>query len=346
MDIRQVKPEMDPLASALDRVGFTPLGFAALILLFLVPIFPGLGSEYMVRWLTVAAFVGAGSIAFDFASGYINIVNFGFMAFAGVGGYTSAILAVNHGVSPWLCMGCGMVSAGIFGLFTGIITLRLRGIFATCLTWFVGLALMGLTTKMVWLTRGPLGLRAPKLFETTSNAPYFYTILVILTLFYICCRLLVRGKMGLAFKAIGQNMEAARTSGINPVLYRLLNFVISCAMAGLLGGFYAHYFGILTPDVMHTSKTVEILAISYIGGRGCLWGGAAAAFPFLVLMESLRSTLSNYPGINLIIYGVMLVLVMIYFPNGLAGIFELWKARFKDNSLVQYLTSTRPPAGK
>ena len=95
--------------------------------------------------------------------------------------------------------------------------------------------------------------------------------------------------MGLAFKAIGQNMEAARTSGINPVFYRIVNFTLSCTIAGLLGGFYAHYYGVLTPELLHTSKTVEVLAVAYIGGRGSLWGGAFIAFPFMIAMELIRS---------------------------------------------------------
>ena len=146
---------------------------------------------------------------------------------------------------------------------------------------------------------------------------------------YLITRLLVGTKMGLAFKAIGQNMEAARTSGINPMFYRIINFTISCALAGWLGGFYAHYYGILTPDMMHTAKTVEVLAIAYIGGRGSLWGGAAVAFPFMLAMELVRSGLSNLPGLNLVIYGLMLMLIMIYYPGGFAQFYNTYIGRPK-----------------
>ena len=97
---------------------------------------------------------------------------------------------------------------------------------------------------------------------------------------------------------------------------------MSCAFAGLLGGFYAHYYGSLTPQtLMHTSKTVEVLAIAYIGGRGTLWGGIAFAFPSVILMEYLRSGLSSLPGLHLVIYGILMILVMIYYPSGLAGMY-------------------------
>src|SRR5690606_38673981 len=124
-----------------------------------------------------------------------------------------------------------------------------------------------------------------------------------------------------AFRAIGQNFEAAEASGINPTFYRVFNFTVQCMFAGWLGGFYAHYFGILTPQIMLTSHTVEVLAIAYIGGRGSLWGGAVVAFPFIFIIESLRSNLSQLPGLHLVIYGLLLIVVMIFYPGGFA---QLW----------------------
>lgn len=326
-----------PSTSWLRRLGLTPLAAIALVFMFLLPLIPAFQAEYILRWLILAAYVGTAAIAFDLTSGYINIVNFGLMAFSGAGGYASAIIGDRLGLPPGLTMVFGGLVTGVMGFFTGIITLRLRGIFAACLAWFVGLALMGLAIKLVDLTRGPAGLMTGKLFETSSNVPYYYTIMSILVLFYVICAVMVRSHIGLAFKAIGQNMDAARTSGINPVFYRILNFTTSCAMVGVLGGFYAHYYGILTPDIMHTSKTVEILAISYIGGRASLWGGAVSAFPFLILMEYVRTSLSNWPGINLIIYGVILIVIMINYPGGVAALYKATVARFKKHHLVAWL---------
>jgi branched-chain amino acid transport system permease protein len=296
-------PQMDPLNQILDKVCLSPLAVAGLLLLLVLPHLPYFSQEYMIRFMVMAAFYGACAVAFDFTAGYINIVNFGFMALAGLGGYTSTLLSTNLGISPWLTIFAGAAMSAVVGLGTGLVTLRLRGIFAAVMAWFVGLALMGIATKWVALTRGPLGLPAPRFFETASNLPYYYLILLILMVVYLCCRYVTRSQVGLAFKAIGQNMEAARTSGINPVIFRLLNFTLSCGLAGLLGGFYAHYIGILTPEFMHTSKTVEVLAVAYIGGRGSLWGGAVIAFPFINLMELLRSEFSNLPGMHLVIYG-------------------------------------------
>ena len=330
-------PSVNPFDKLLDWLCFTPAGLMALVILAILPMIPLFSEQYLIRWLISAALIASLSIAFDFTAGFINIVNFGFCAIMGVGGYTSAILAERAGLTPWVGMLAGGLIAGLLGLVIGMITLRLRGIFAACLAWFFGLAAMGLATKMVWLTRGPLGMRVDRLFTTSSNVPYYYLVLGMMVVTYVICKWATRTRMGVAFKAIGQNMEAARTSGINPVFYRVANFVLSCALAGWLGGFYAHYYGILTPDVMLTSKTVEVLAVAYIGGRGSLWGGAAIAFPFIVGMELVRSSLSNLPGLNLLLYGLLLILVMIYYPGGFAEFFNKTFRRSKHKVMGYFL---------
>ena len=327
----------NPVNKLLNLLCFTPAGLIALVVLFVLPLIAPFNDEYLIRWLISAALIAALAVAFDFTAGFINIVNFGYAAIMGLGGYTSAILAERLGLNPWLGMIAGGLLAAFLGFVIGVITLRSRGIFAAVLAWFFGLALMGLATKMIWLTRGPLGMRVDRLFETQSNVPYYYLSLMMMIVVYIVCKWCTRTKMGLAFKAIGQNMEAARTSGINPVFYRLINFTLSCALAGWLGGFYAHYYGILTPDVMHTSKTVEILAVAYIGGRGTLWGGAAVAFPFIFAMELVRSSLTNLPGLNLLLYGLLLILVMIYYPGGFAGFFNTAFRKTKNKAMSYFL---------
>lgn len=333
------KTEMNHFQKALDYVCLTPLGFSALLLLAVLPFVPPFNQEYLIRWMVVGLFMAAQAVAFDFTGGYINIVNFGFAAFVGLGAYTSAILAARLGMSPWIGMFIGVMPAALVGFLTGVLTLRLRGIFAAVMTWFISLAFWGLATKLVFLTEGPLGLNCPTLLQTSSNLPYFYIIFVMFLITYVVLKTIVRSNMGLAFTAIGQNMEAARTSGINPTRYRIINFTVSCAFAGWLGGFYAHYYGILMPDIMHTAKTIEVLVVVYIGGRASLWGGSAVAIPFVFVMEMVRSVFSDYPGLNLIFYGLFLIIVMIYYPGGVAHFYMRLTERFKNSRLVARTSS-------
>jgi branched-chain amino acid transport system permease protein len=327
------------ITNALGVVGMTPLGLGLLIVLALLPLVPPFNQEHMIRWLIMGAFLAAQAIAFDFTAGYINVVNFGFAAILGLGAYTSGILtntspalALQPGLSPWIGMLAAALVSGIVGLGLGVLTLRLRGIFAAVMAWFVGIGLMGLTRNLVGLTRGPLGMAPRKLFRgTTSNLPYFYVILAMMILIYIVLRLVTKSRYGLAFKAIGQNLDAARASGINPTKYRVFNFTLSCVFAGLLGGFYAHYFGSLTPQtLMHTSKTVEVLALAYIGGRGSLWGGMLISFPFIFGIEYLRSSLTDLPGLHLVIYGGLMVLIMIFYPSGFSGLYYWAKEKIQE----------------
>ena len=298
-----------------------------------LPFIPPFDGQDYQRWLVGAALMAAMAVAFDFTAGYINIVNFGFAAFVGVGAYTSGLLAANLGLSPWIGIFAGAAIAGLVGLLTGMLTLRLRGIYAAVMTWFVGLALMGLARNMTEITRGSLGLNVPLLLDTSDNLPYYYVILGMLIVTVIVLTAVTRSDLGLAFRAIGMNLQAARASGINPTRFLVINFTLSCAFAGWLGGFYAHYYGILTPDVMLTSHTVEVLAVAYIGGRGTLWGPAVIAFPLTIGVELLRTQFSNLPGLHLVLYGLVLILVMIYRPSGFAGVVksaQSWVARRRE----------------
>src|SRR3990172_2270829 len=200
----------------MDRLSGWPLKAGVVALLFALPFIPPFNREDLLRWMIGATLIAAQAIAFDFTTGYINVVNFGFAAFLGVGAYTSALLAGELGVSPWTGIFAGVVPAAVLGFFTGVLTLRLRGIFAALMSWFVGLALLGIARNWVDLTRGPLGLSAPRFLETSSHQPYFYIIFAMMIVTYVVLRWITRSHIGLAFKALGQNIDAARASGINP----------------------------------------------------------------------------------------------------------------------------------
>ena len=290
----------------------------AVIVLLLLPLIPPFDGENLRRWLVIGALLAGWAIAFDFTAGYINVVNFGFAAFAGAGGYASALVTIHYGLPIAVSMLAGVALAGVLGLLTGVLTLRFRGIYAAVAAWFLGLALLGITRNLSPITRGPLGLSVPILVNSDSNLPYYYIVVSMMVLTYVVLKAVTETRAGLAFRAIGQNMEAARASGVNPTRYRILNFTLSCMFAGWLGAFYAHYFGILTPDVMATSQTVTVLVAAYLGGRGSLWGPAAAAFPLVFATEWLRSNLDQFPGLDLVLYGLVLILVMVYYPGGLA----------------------------
>jgi branched-chain amino acid transport system permease protein len=283
---------------------------------------------------------GTLAMAFDFTSGYIGIVNFGFAAFMGLGAYVTGCLSWHLGWGPWQGLIPAILAAAVLGLFLGLLTIRLGGIFAACMTWFVAMAMLSVTSNWVSMTRGATGLTIPLLFKSAANFPYLITMLVLAVLSYVILSVLVRTKAGLAFQALGQDQEAAAISGINANYYKVLNFTISCAFAGFIGWFFAHYVGVLTPQVLHTRATVEIMVISYIGGRGSLWGGLVAALIIVPSMEQVKSiqALSDIMELRLLLYGLLMILVMIYYPGGLS---ELLKSMLKKTRLAKWSQAGR-----
>jgi branched-chain amino acid transport system permease protein len=317
----------------IGKLGLSPAGLIALALgMFLLST---LENEYWIKTITTALMYGALAMAFDLTSGYIGIVNFGFAAFWGLGAYVTGCLCYHFGFAPWQGLAPAILATAILGLMLGLLTIRLGGIFAACMTWFVAMAMLSVTSNMVSITRGATGLTIPLLFKSAANFPYLVVMAVITVASYAALSLMVRSKAGLAFQAIGQDLESASISGIDANYYKVLNFTISCAFAGFIGWFFAHYVGVLTPQVLHTRATVEIMVISYIGGRGSLWGGLAAAIVIIPAMEQLKSlqALSDVMELRLLLYGLLMILVMIYYPGGFS---ELVKTVFRRLGLSRW----------
>ena len=137
-----MKPrERNAFERLLNWAGITPAGLCGLVLLMILPLIPPFDKEYLIRWLVAAGLIAAEAIAFDFTAGFINIVNFGFHAFVGFGGYVSALLAAHLGLHPGFGILAAAAFAGLLGFMLGLLTLRQRGIFAAVVTWFLGLSL-------------------------------------------------------------------------------------------------------------------------------------------------------------------------------------------------------------
>jgi branched-chain amino acid transport system permease protein len=311
------------LVETLNSLGLSLPILISLTMLAVAPFF--VRDEYILRLLVISLYFGAQAMTFDFTGGYINAVNFGFAAFAGLGAYAAALVALHTGLGAWAGLLAGALLTGLVGFFTGLLTLPLRGIYVSLMSWFVGMTLMALATAMEAVTRGARGLIVPPVYENATTTAYLYILLGLFLVVYIILRMIIRSPVGLAFRAIGQNYEAAQASGVNPTRYKLLNFTISSASAGLFGGFYAHYVSIVTPDVMNMGYTLEIMALSFIGGSGSLLGGVFAAFLLIPLFDSLKR-LMEY---RLILYGMLLIMVMIYYPAGLAGLYQSLIQKFK-----------------
>jgi branched-chain amino acid transport system permease protein len=219
----------------------------------------------------------------------------------------------------------GATISGILGFLTGVVTLRLRGIFVGLATWFLAEVLRLTISNTPGYTRGMLGLAVkplPDMFELDFSRaallPYYYLLLILVVIIFAIAAWMVNSKIGLSFKAIREDQLATETLGLSATKYKLINFTTACFFTGLIGAFYAHYIGILTPDATEfgVPRTVEVLTIAYVGGRGTLWGSILAAFVLIGFQEYFR----ELGAWRLVLYGALLIAVMIYAPKGISSI--------------------------
>jgi branched-chain amino acid transport system permease protein len=297
----------------------------AVLLGLLIAVPPWLDSPYLTTVFISALMFGLFGAIYDLMIGYAGLTNFGYAGFIAAGAYGSALASFHYGISPWLGLLIGGACGALMGLVTGLITLRLRGLYLGLTTWFVAEALRSTIANTPDYTRGVLGLAVDPFpdvlgidFGRGQLLSYYYLLIVLGALIMLAMHLLVRSKIGLAFRAIREDQLATESLGLNATKYKLINFTVACLLTGVLGAFYAHYLGILspTPEEFGVPRTVEILTVCYVGARGTLWGSLFAGFLLVGFQEYFRAL----EAWRLVLYGALLIAVMLFAPKGLAGL--------------------------
>jgi len=312
--------------------------FIATAILAILPIF--VQDPYLLNVLIISLIFAVLTASWNLICGYAGIFTFGHQAFFGIGAYVSALLAMKAGISPWLGLILGGIVAAFLGFLIGLPCLRLRAAPYVAITTLAFSEIVRITCmNLVDLTRGELGLWGIPNFPDISvpflgvisfaggvRIPYYYLILIIFTIAMLTFYFLLKSHIGLAFGAVRDSQDAAESLGIYITYYKLLAFVTSAFFAGMVGSFYAHYILILTPtSVFPVGLMIEILAITLIGGVGTFLGPMTGAFLLTVGLEYLRF-LGEY---RLMTYGILLVLVIIFMPQGLA------KNIFRDKAISE-----------
>lgn len=298
----------------------------ALIVAFLIGV-PLIWREnrFIITVFISTLMFGIWGVTYDLQIGYAGLYNFGFAGFICAGAYGSALAAHHYEVNPWYGLLIGGAASGVLGFLTGLVTLRLRGIFVGLATWFVAEALRLTISNTPGYTRGVLGLAVepfPEVlgldYSRADLLPYYYLLLLLVIIIFTATSLMVHSKIGLSFKAIREDQLATETLGLSATKYKLINFTTACFFTGVIGAFYAHYIGILTPDATEfgVPRTVEVLTVAYVGGRGTLWGSLLAGFLLIGFQEYFR----ELGAWRLVMFGALLITVMIYVPKGLSTV--------------------------
>jgi branched-chain amino acid transport system permease protein len=302
------------------------------LLAVLVLAFPYLVNGY---WLTVgvlALFYAIVAASWALLAGQTGQFSFGHMAFVSLGAYTSGLLVMDLGVPIPLGWAAGVVLCAVVGAGIGYIGLRMRGPYLALFTVAFSEVLRIIFVSENEVTGGSGGLEVTPLFHTRSDAPYYYLGLMLLAIALGLMVWLTRSRWGLFFRAIRENEEAAAAAGVKVVRFRGLAFAIASSFAGLAGGFYGHYIGILTPDIGSVDQMGLVVAMAVIGGAESLFAATVGALLCEALVEALRS----YGEWRLVLFGALLLLTIRFARNGLlalgfAGVKRLTIARAPAN---------------
>lgn len=318
-------------------------GLALIILgLVILLILPQFFSPFLLSLAILILFWAYLGQCWNIMTGYTGQFSFGHAAYFGIGAYTSTWLLVNMGVNPWIGMIIGGIFAMLFGLFVGFLAFRsgLRGIYFALTTFAFSMVLLFTSSNLAIINK-TMGIQVPLIggdswlrfqFETT-RVPYYYIILGMMLVSIIVVYLIGRSKLGYYFKAIREDQDAAAALGVNLLRYKMTGMGISSFMTALGGTFYAQYFYYIDPDlVFGFFLNVEILLAPIIGGVGTLFGPVVGALILTPLSEFTRTLIRQPPGflpfllplqgragVDVMLYGLILIVIIIFLPQGLVG---------------------------
>ena len=301
--------------SFLSRFAPAAAPLLALVALIALPLWnPGPNT---VRLLFVTLTLVTTSVAWNLLGGFGGQVSFGFAVFYGLGAYTAA-LSINGGIPPAVAFAIGAAVAALASLLIGLPTFRLKGPYFAIATIGVSEAVRVVMTNLPW-TGGASGYRIlekGRFFQMH----HYYTALALAVLAVGISILVRRSKLGLALIAIREDQDAASDLGVNPFTTKLLVHALAAALAGAAGGVYARYAAFIDPEGVFAFRNgVAILLMPIIGGVGTIWGPVIGAFVYGLIHEEV---VAYFPQAHLLIFGSLLILIILFEPGGVVGLFN------------------------
>lgn len=298
-----------------------PLTIAAIVVLAVFATFPLFLGQYWLHTAIVGLFYVMMASSWNLLAGFTGQVSFAHAAFAGVGAYTSGILAAKAGLPPLVGLPIGIAVAAVLGLALGSLCIRMGGIYMSLTTLGFSEILRIIVTNEYEITRGTMGLKVPPLFGEYSKTVSFYVLLVGAVLILLLIRRILNSDLGTSFRAVQNDETAAASLGIPVVRVRILAFVIAGAMAGFAGSLYGHYLMLITPHILSLDLMFLVLAMTVIGGMGTFIGPVVGA----LFLETLSEYIRVYGEYHILIFGLVALAAARFAPQGMVG---LWR-RFR-----------------
>lgn len=272
--------------------------------------------------------------AWNILGGYGGQFSFGHAAFFGTGAYTVAVLQVQLGVNPWIGLVAGGAMAVAVAAFIGFTTFRygLRGSYFALVTLAFAEVLRILANTVPFTGAGvgiliPLEQSAANL-QFASKASYYWLVWAIALTAFLTVWWIGHSRFGARLMAVRDNEDAARALGVDPFAVKMRAIMLSGLFSGLAGVFYAQYFLYLDPAIAYgPAISVESLLVPIVGGMGTLFGPLLGAVALHGVSEASRALIGDLPGISLVLYGTILILMVLFAPRGLAGLVRRLSAR-------------------
>lgn len=277
----------------------------------------GLGI-YPQHILITSLFYVMMAASWNLLAGYTGQVSFGHAAMAGIGAYTSGILAAKAGINPWFGVCLGTLLAALLGLGLGSLCLKMGGIYLSLTTLAFSQILHIVIVNEYDVTRGTMGLQVPGLMGEYSKLHYYYIMLAATALILVILYRMIHSNLGMNFRAVQNDETAAAAVGVKVLQMRVLAFTVASAMAGFAGALYGHYLLLITPEIPSLDLQFYVLAMTVIGGMGSFIGPIIGAFTLNILAENIR----HYGEYHVLVYGLVALVMARFAPNGLIGI---WK---------------------
>lgn len=295
------------------------------LLLALAVVFPMVAAnDYYIYVMSLAYIMAIAAVGLNLILGYTGQLNLAHAGFMAIGAYTVGILTVDYGVPYWIAFGLAGILSAIIGFFAGLVSLRLKSHFFSIFTLCVGFIIYLIIEKWESLTHGTVGIIdipaptgiGPIRFDNTWSQYYLVLFFLVLSL-WLMSRI-VHSLLGRAFIAIRNSEDLAETLGINLMRTKVLAFVLSTFYAGLGGALYAGFVRFIGPGMALESHTFDMIAFILVGGIGTLFGPLLGAILLTWLTQSLQF-LQDY---RMIVFGPLLILLVMYFPQGFIGYYR------------------------
>ena len=286
--------------------------------------------EYLLHILVIAGIYIILTLSLNLIVGYTGLPALGHAAFSCIGAYTSSLLALNMGVSPWIGLLIGACVAALSGIVIGYPAVRLKGDYLALATFGMGVIVYSIAKNWVSLTRGPMGLPGIPGFsifgiQLSEIWSYLLLVSVFVAIIIFVINRIVNSPFGRILRSIREDEIASEALGKNTTRYKLLVFIIGAFFAGIAGSLYAHYITFIDPSSFTVMESITILLMVIFGGMGSISGSIVGAVVLVVFPELLRflgMPSSIAAPMRQMIYGLLLVVLMLKRPQGIMGVYK------------------------